>query len=365
VDQIREYIRSNCCIRARHRDLVLSSPLLIPLVARWLDEVLNEQCFEDASRQSTSSTTPTTPKRISRGDSSATSSCNTSASSATSRAITVETPLSTLSYNHSNRSKASTIDSVPSQIEASLSLTHRPQFSSATTPSTIPSDSEPPEGKKRYNLRSCAINDSFIRWSREFEPSLSKEFHPHINEPTFQDTVEWRFCEVLKEQDHKRDFKTGAVYIYSRTSSPGLVKIGWTSRSVDDRLAEWSECGYTPIELFRVTGIPYAQRVETLTHYELIKEWRREQPCEGCWEKKQKLIRHQEWFEVSKERAIQVLCAWVKLFKEASPYERSGSLKSEWRNVLNVMKADREAITSKTLLKHYKATVSKKIALVN
>jgi hypothetical protein len=360
VAHIEEYIRSNCCDRARHRDLVRSSPLLIPLVERWLDEVLNEQCFEYASKQSTPSTTPTTPKQISRGDSSATSSCNTSASSATSRATTVETPLSTLSYNHFNKSKASTIDPIPLQIKASLSLTPRPHFSSATTPSTMSSDSEPPEAQKRYNLRPRAINDSFIQLSRKLELSLSEEFHPHIHEPTFEDTVEWRFREVLKERDHRRDFKTGAVYIYSRTRSPGYVKIGWTSKSVDDRLAQWSECGYTPIELFRDTEIPYAQRVETLTHYELIKEWRRENPCKGCWEKKQKLIRHQEWFKVSQERAIKVLCTWVKLFKEASPYERSGSLKSEWRNVLDVMKADGEAITSRTLLKRYEATVSKR-----
>jgi hypothetical protein len=107
-----------------------------------------------------------------------------------------------------------------------------------------------------------------------------------------------------------------------------------------------------------MTSVPYAQRVETLTHYELIKEWRREQPCKGCLEKKQKSIRHQEWFNVSQERAIQVLQTWAKPFKEASPYERSGSLTFEWRNILDVMKAAGEAITSETLLKHYEATVS-------
>jgi hypothetical protein len=360
VKHIEEYIKSNCCDRARHRDLVLSSPLLIPLVERWLDEVLNERRFEDASRQSTPSTTPTTPKRISRADGSATSSCNKSAPSATSRATTVETLLSTLSYDHFDRSIPSAVGSIPLQIEASLALSPCPHFSSAIAPSKISSDSESREAQKRYNLRPRAIDNSFIQWARKSKLSLSEEFHPHINEPTSEDTVEWRFRETLKERDHRRDFKTGAVYMYSRTSSPGYVKIGWTSKSVDDRLAEWSECGYTPMELFRMTGVPYAQRVETLTHYELIKEWRREQLCKGCLKKKQQSIRHQEWFNVSQERAIRVLQTWAKLFKKASPYERSGSLKSEWRNILDIMKAGGEAITSETLLKHYEATVSKR-----
>lgn len=146
--------------------------------------------------------------------------------------------------------------------------------------------------------------------------------------------------------------------MYSRKSSPGYVKIGWTARSVDERLAQWSECGYTPIELFRAAGVPYAQRVETLTHYELIKEWRREQSCKGCLKNKGKSVRHQEWFEVSQERAIQILSAWVELFKKAHPYELSGSLKSDWRDVVDGMKKNNEAVTSRKLLEHYEATVA-------
>lgn len=147
--------------------------------------------------------------------------------------------------------------------------------------------------------------------------------------------------------------------MYSRRSSPGYVKIGWTARSVDERLAQWSECGYTPIELFRATAVPCAQRVETLTHYELIKEWRREQPCKGCLKNKGKSVRHQEWFEVSQERAIQILSTWVEFFKKANPYELSGSLKSDWREVVNEMKKNDEAVTSRKLLEHYEATIVK------
>lgn len=360
-DDISEYIRSNCCARARHRDLILFSPLFIPLVERWSDEVLIQKHSEDTSRHSAQSPTLTTPKRTARADSLAPSSCNTSASSATSRAPTAETPLSSPSYSRFNSPKASIVCPVPLQLDASP--TPLPRVSSTITPSTTPSESEPSEAQERYNLRPRAVNDSLTQWSAHARLSLSAEFHPHINEPTSEDTVAWRFCEDLNQRDYKRDFKTGSVYIYSRRSSPGYVKIGWTSKSVDVRLAEWSECGYTPIELFRVTGVPYAQRVETLTHHELIKEWRREQPCQGCRMKKQKQIRHQEWFEVSHERAIEVLSRWAELFQKANPYELSGSLKSEWVKVMDVMKVDGEAITSKRLLEHYKATVVKETAL--
>jgi hypothetical protein len=357
LDDIREYISSNCCSRARHRDLILSSPLLILLVERWLDEILSQKHLEEASRYSAQSPAPTTPKRVSRVDRPAPSSCDTSTSSATSRATTVETPLSSPSYSRCNSPKASIVSSVPLRLDASP--TPLPRVSSTITPITKPFESEPAETQKRYNLRPGAVNDSFTQWAKQTRLSLSAEFYPHINEPTSEDTVAWRFCEDLDERHPRRDFRTGSVYIYSRKSSPGYVKIGWTSVSVDGRLEKWSECGYTPIELFRVTGVPYAQRVETLTHYELIKEWRREQPCKGCWIKKHEQVRHQEWFEVSQERAIQVVSTWAELFKKSNPYERNGSLKTEWKNIVDAMKVSGGAITSKRLLEHYQATLAK------
>jgi hypothetical protein len=189
------------------------------------------------------------------------------------------------------------------------------------------------------------------------------EFHPYINEPTFEDTVVWRFRSHLDDSADRRNFETGSVYIYRRESSPGHLKIGWTALTVDARLAKWSECGYTPIEVFRVTGVPYAQRVETLTHRELIREWRREQSCEGCWRKKKIQIQHQEWFEVSEARAMQVLKTWAELFKKASPYSLEGSLKSEWRSLVDAMEQDGEAITSKRLSERYDAMVAKDTAL--
>ncbi|RYN41564.1 hypothetical protein AA0114_g10745 [Alternaria tenuissima] len=356
VDHIRDYIQSTCCSRAKHRDVILSSPLLIPLVERWLDEIQVKKDLGKPSRQSAYSSAPTTPKRTSRASSSVPSSCNTSPSSATSRATTVETPSSSPSYSPFGTSKWPIISPNLSRLEASSAPLLR--VSPMIIPDNAPLEAEPLETSKRYHLRSRAVSDSLTQLSQRVELSISAEFTTHTHDPTHEDTVAWKICEDLNVRDPKRDLETGMVYMYSRISSPGYVKIGWTARSVDKRLAQWSECGYTPIELFRATGVPYAQRVETLTHYELIKEWRREQPCKGCLKNKGKRVRHQEWFEVSQNRAIQILSTWVELFKKANPYELSGSLKSDWREVVDGLKKNGEAITSKRLMAHYEATVA-------
>ncbi|KAI5371787.1 hypothetical protein AA0117_g10132 [Alternaria alternata] len=357
VDHIRDYIQSNCCSRAKHRDVILSSPLLIPLVERWLDEIQVKKDLGRTSRPSADSSAPTTPKRTSRSSSSVPSSCNTSPSSATSRATTVETPLSSPSHTPFARSEWPIISPNSSRLEASSAplLCVSPMI----IPDNAPFEAEPLGTNNRYYFRSRAVSDSLTQLSKRVELSISAEFTPHIHDPTPEDTVAWKICEDLNVRNPKRDLETGMVYMYSRRSSPGYVKIGWTARSVDERLAQWSECGYTPIELFRATGVPYAQRVETLTHYELIKEWRREQPCKGCLKNKGKSVRHQEWFEVNQNRAIQILSTWVELFKKANPYELSGSLKSDWREVVNGMKKNNETVTSKKLLEHYEATVAK------
>jgi hypothetical protein len=100
---------------------------------------------------------------------------------------------------------------------------------------------------------------------------------------------------------------------------------------VEDRLEDWKEkCKYVPNLLFRVDFVPNAQRAETLTHYELIKEWRRERMCraESCRKS------HMEWFEISIERAKQVLGDWARFMKRAEPYDRDGQLNEEWREVV-------------------------------
>ncbi|KAJ4373077.1 hypothetical protein N0V83_003368 [Neocucurbitaria cava] len=195
-----------------------------------------------------------------------------------------------------------------------------------------------------YNLRSRQVEDAEII---AYYSNLS-EFQTHVATPTYEHTVRYQICEPLGE----RDDETGWVYIYNRASTPGYVKIGWTARSVEARLIDWSKCGYTPNELFRAGGVPNAHRAETLTHYELMKEWRRERRC-----RVHTGISHQEWFEVSQERAIQVLGDWAEFFRKAKPYGEDGWLKGGWRSVVDDMVKKGEDVTSKKLLERYEESV--------
>jgi hypothetical protein len=127
---------------------------------------------------------------------------------------------------------------------------------------------------QRYNLRPREGN-----LHQSIPQTPPSEFRPHIANPLPSDSI----CRKIAEPLEDRDFETGSLYIFDRASSPGHVKIGWTARSVQCRLKDWSKCGYIPNLLFSVDAIPHAQRVETLTHYELIKEWRRERRCKAEW----------------------------------------------------------------------------------
>ena len=156
--------------------------------------------------------------------------------------------------------------------------------------------------RPRYDLRGgdadVFTTSSSSQLSVTYKTPLS-EFRPHIVNPLPDDLVARKILEPLVD----RDFEKGSLYIFKRESSPGYVKIGWTSRSIQGRLDDWAKCGYTPNLLFSVVSVVNAQRVETLTHFELIKEWRRERRCKAphC------LKSHQEWFQVSIKRASAIL----------------------------------------------------------
>jgi hypothetical protein len=131
----------------------------------------------------------------------------------------------------------------------------------------------------RYDLRPRSLNIIANATSaRSVSQTPLSEFRPHVADPRPNDNVAWQICEPLLD----RDFETGSLYIFDRASSPGHVKIGWTAKSVPQRLEDWSKCGYEPKLLFEVHSVPHAQRAETLTHYQLIREWRRERMCKGC-----------------------------------------------------------------------------------
>lgn len=122
------------------------------------------------------------------------------------------------------------------------------------------------------------------------------------------------------------DRTDGYVYVYEVEGNKGLVKIGYTGRSIETRHKEWEfDCNRDPKILYPTHSgsamvVPNARRVEALCHAEL--DHRRIRIyCRGC------LKQHIEWFEVSVAEAIAVVQKWSN-WMTANPYQ-STQLRSE------------------------------------
>lgn len=111
----------------------------------------------------------------------------------------------------------------------------------------------------------------------------------------------------------------GYLYAYEVEGNKGFVKIGYTTRTVEERHEEWSfDCNrlckpiYPPV-LNQNAAVPNAARVEKLCHAEL-KHRNTWIYCTGC------LMQHKEWFEVPSSEAIAVIEKWSKWMR-SHPYQ--------------------------------------------
>jgi hypothetical protein len=360
-DDLIEYIRCNCCAgrilaNVNHRNSIEDVDLLIPLAKRWLEEILLRRRMDDIERHAAERPTPTTPARTSQTDQWTPSSYASSATSTPTHTITVETPMTSPSYHRFGSPPLFNQGSKPQNPDASPTSASR----YSPIPSATQYTTQHMGAHTRYYLRPREINPVTGNVSRlSARPALPR-FRIYIESPSSEHAISWQVCQRLGAGDKPRDYETGSLYIYDRTSTPGYVKVGWTARSVKERLEDWSKCGYVPNELFRATEVPYAQRVETLTHHELIAEWRSEPPCQNCWARTGERVCHSEWFEVGHDKAIKVLSTWVDFFKKAIPYESDGSLKTEWRRVVNALVAKGDNVTGTKLLEHHETSVKER-----
>ena len=340
IEIITEYVQCNCCARAKHRDRIEDVELLIPLAQRWFEEIrlkrskllYNEadlSCvqqgkqYNHAFKTSGTSSTQVKVANISISDNSSCARLFIPASSRTFEGLPISGTLHNLSKVPLTSPKVLAAPFHSFQTSPRYELRNRHMSGSEDTPQISPSC--PP-------------------------PKSRSEFRPHISDPSPDDCVYRKMLDPLED----RDFESGRLYIFDRVSSPGHVKIGWTAKSVTDRLRSWSNCGYEPNLLFSTDLIPNAMRAETLTHYELIKEWRRERMCKAAWCGKS----HQEWFEMSGERAKQVVSDWANFMEIARPYDKGGFLKPEWREVIKKLHHKLGLVTAERLLGLCKATLN-------
>ncbi|CZR68410.1 uncharacterized protein PAC_18309 [Phialocephala subalpina] len=340
LDLLEEYILCNCCRkgRAQHRDRIRYIDHLEPLAERWQQEIL-----ERAGEASLLLTTVEADEENNVVTDGASTLVVSTASDVTSLDMQSRSGSTALSDGEALYTNGSTM----SETVATQSII---QYTSLDGKE----HTYEPLTQQRYNLRprdgNALTNLAMTRTISRPKAPLP-EFVPHINEPHLhENSVAYNLLNCLVDDEY--DFRDGSLYIFDRSSSPGHVKIGWTSRTVQDRLDEWSECGYTPNLLFSVHNVPNAHRAETLTHHELVMEWRREGICKAAHCRKS----HEEWFEISQEGAEKVVDEWAEFMKRARPYDSTGELKSEWRDAVQDMTDRGEAVTARKLLDRYEAS---------
>ena len=334
---LQEYVLSTCCRRANHRDRMEDVGLLIPLAQRWQDEILSHAGrITSVLALGESVIAPCARRAL----------AILSHDGSTILASPIESP----SNDRLDCRPSSGIDQVASTPGSSSAS---PKHGSSESSATAGFHAQQLKGHPRYDLRGRETVHSTSTQTRLISGYRLSEFRPHVANPRPSDSVSSKLRAPLE----RRDFEVGSLYIFNRPSSPGHVKIGWTARSVTRRLDSWSNCGYIPNLLFSVSQVLHAQRVETLTHRELIKEWRRERMCKAphCGKS------HQEWFEVTPERAAEVVGYWVDFMERAQPYDSNGCLKTRWRLVMETFDKNKEDVTGKRLLDYYEKSLAQEV----
>ncbi|KAK5317275.1 hypothetical protein LTR70_005892 [Exophiala xenobiotica] len=197
-----------------------------------------------------------------------------------------------------------------------------------------------PLQQQRYNLRSrSAPQESSSSVIGATTNADTSGFRPHLVSPSH--TV----ATVLAKPLTRRDQLSGILYLYTRASSPGYVKIGLTTKSIQARFDAWSrDCGYTPLLAESFANVPHIYRVEQLVHFELAKYWRLEKQCQKCPKQ------HKEWFEIAATKAGRVAGQWAEWMTVADPYEPFGTLKESWKKAIRSLQAVGVTVTAQALL---------------
>ncbi|KAL4750404.1 hypothetical protein BDW72DRAFT_175836 [Aspergillus terricola var. indicus] len=200
--------------------------------------------------------------------------------------------------------------------------------SESATPRTYSNTSRLGQGNSQQaNTTRCDMDTSGSNTVRRRSRALSPDqFWPeeHDNTP-FEivtkpiDTDDDKPHAFLEETDQTK----GYVYAYEVKGNKGLVKIGFTSRTVEERHNEWTlDCNRLVLPIYPVdpraaVAVPNAARVEALCHAELRQHnfWIY---CSAC------LKQHVEWFKVTPTEAIDLIQKWSNwMWMQPLPYQPS------------------------------------------
>ena len=137
-------------------------------------------------------------------------------------------------------------------------------------------------------------------------------------------------------KDSKKD--EGYIYVFESTIYNGYVKIGRTKNPIGDRMNKWGKCeiGCLYIKDPENTKFRHYELVEKLIHTELS-NYRRRYKCKTCGSgyklnpnKRDQHVSHEEWFEIDKDKALQVVERWRRWVIEREPYTPYGKLRDFW-----------------------------------
>jgi hypothetical protein len=200
----------------------------------------------------------------------------------------------------------------------------------------------PSKPNSRYWPRSDGPESEAAGSSLETKEGTSpREFEPIKKKHTLVDIL-------FKALSPTKDWLTGYLYAFSRLSSPGMIKIGYTEVGVESRLRGWEyTCRYKPVLVHCVRNVPHVFRVESLVHHELLPHWRRELNCKhnrACHRQ------HQEWFECIVKIAAGSMERFSRWMTIAEPYDADGILKPLWQNIIRRMMRNGQEVTSQSLL---------------
>ena len=140
---------------------------------------------------------------------------------------------------------------------------------------------------------------------------------------------------VLSKDSEKDD---GFIYVFESTLYNGYVKIGRTKNPIGDRMKQWGKCeiGCIYIEDSENAKFRHYVLVENLIHTELS-NYRRIFKCKRCGighmlnpNKHESRVSHGEWFEIDKDKALEVVERWRRWAIEQEPYTLYGELRDFW-----------------------------------
>ena len=133
-------------------------------------------------------------------------------------------------------------------------------------------------------------------------------------------------------------------FTYADRAFRGMLKIGYTSRPIHHRLDEWAECGHGLPLLQLRHYVRHPERIERLTHFELMKYWYATRWCNFHHQA------HIEWFKIGVSTADRIVQSWSSWIGRANPYDRRGRLKTFWREIIQFLDTYEIYITAELMM---------------